>query len=125
MSSLVRDLPPFRLPDAPVRADLVARYFRALSDPTRLRILQILRYEELSVGELVERTGVPQPQVSNHLACLRWCGFVVSRREGRVVLNRVGDERVVQLLELGHALLADNAEHVATCCEIDAGRKRR
>jgi DNA-binding transcriptional ArsR family regulator len=123
-SSLVRDLPPFRLPEAPARIDLVARYFRALAEPTRLRILKLLVEEELSVGELVMRTGVPQPQVSNHLACLRWCGFVASTREGRSVLNRVADGRVVQLVELGHALLADNAEHVASCCEIDGGSSR-
>ena len=118
--SLVRELPPFRLPEAPERTDLVARYFRALSDPTRLRILGLLRGGELSVGELVERVGVPQPQVSNHLACLRWCGFVSSRREGRTVLNRVADERVVALLELAEGLLDDNAEHVAVCCHLSA-----
>jgi len=121
MSSLVRELPPFRLPDAPERGDLVARYFRALSDPTRLRILELVQHEELSVGELVERTGAAQPQISNHLACLRWCGFVASRREGRAVLNSVADKRVVQLLELAKALLEDNAEHVASCCEIATG----
>jgi DNA-binding transcriptional ArsR family regulator len=124
MSSLVRELPPFRLPDAPGRGDLVARYFSALSDPTRLRILELVQHEELSVGQLVERTGAAQPQISNHLACLRWCGFVVSRREGRTVLNRVADDRVVQLLELAKALLEDNAEHVASCCEIAAGPAR-
>lgn len=123
MPSLVRELPPFRLPEDPDRGDLVARYFRALSDPTRLRILELVAEAELSVGELVERTGVPQPQISNHLACLRWCGFVVSRRVGRMVLNRVADRRVAQLLDLGHALLADNAEHVAACGEIDGTRR--
>ncbi len=117
---LVRDVPPFRLPATPQASDLVARYFRALSDPTRLRILELLREEgELTVGEIVGRLAVAQPQVSNHLACLRWCGFIQSRRDGRTVFNRVADERVVQLLDLGRALLADNAEHVAACCRID------
>lgn len=117
--SLVRELPPFRLPETPARSDLVARYFRALSDPTRLRVLRLLAEEgELAVGEIVERLDVAQPQVSNHLACLRWCGFVSSRREGRIVQNRIGDERVVALLELAHGLLEDNAEHVAACCHI-------
>jgi DNA-binding transcriptional ArsR family regulator len=125
MSSLVRESPPFRIPDAPHRGDLVARYFRALSDPTRLRVLELLQQEELSVGELVERLGVAQPQVSNHLACLRWCGFVSSRREGRLVLNTVADERVGGLLELAHGLLDDNAEHVAACCHISQPRAER
>ena len=111
---------PFRLPEAPIRSDLVAKYFRGLGDPTRIRILELLRDEgELSVGELVERLRVPQPKVSNHLACLRWCGFIEARREHRVVYNRIADERVVRMVDLAHALLDDNAEHVAACCRID------
>ncbi len=116
---------PFRLPSAPVETDLVAKYFRGLGDPTRLRILELLREEgELTVGELVARLGQSQPQVSNHLACLRWCGFVEARRQGRAVYNRVADGRVERLLELAHALLADNAEHVAACCRIDPNRRK-
>lgn len=111
---------PFRLPAAPIRGDLVAKYFRGLGDPTRIRILELLRDEgELSVGALVERLGESQPKVSNHLACLRWCGFVAARRQHRAVYNRIADERVVAMLDLGHALLADNKEHVAACCRIE------
>ena len=111
---------PFRLPEAPGRSDLVAKYFRGFGDPTRVRILELLRDEgELSVGELVTRLGQPQPKVSNHLACLRWCGFIDARREHRTVYNRIADMRVVKMLTLAHALLDDNAEHVAACCRID------
>jgi len=111
---------PFRLPEAPARSDLVAKYFRGLGDQTRVKILELLRDEgELSVGELVERLGQPQPKVSNHLACLRWCGFIEARREHRTVYNRIADKRVVKMLDLAHALLADNAEHVAACCRIE------
>ena len=111
---------PFRLPASPARSDLVAKYFRGLGDPTRVRILELLRDEgELSVGELVQRLGQPQPKVSNHLACLRWCGFIEARREHRTVYNRIADKRVVRMLDLAHALLDDNAEHVAACCRID------
>src|SRR5215831_19577826 len=115
--SMSQLLAPFRLPEAPARSDLVAKYFRGLSDPTRLRILELLQAEgELSVGELVERLGEPQPKVSNHLACLRWCGFIEARRDHRVVFNRIADQRVLAMLKLAHALLADNEEHVAACC---------
>jgi ArsR family transcriptional regulator, cadmium/lead-responsive transcriptional repressor len=76
------------------------------------------------VGELVELLGQPQPKVSNHLACLRWCGFVHTRRDHPIVYYRVADERVTQLLSLAHALLADNAAHVAACRRIDAGGPR-
>jgi DNA-binding transcriptional ArsR family regulator len=110
---------PFRLPSAPLPTQLVAKYFRGLGDSIRLRILELLRAEgELSVSELVARLGLPQPSVSNHLACLRWCGFVEARREGRTVFNRIADQRVEAMLELAQSLLADNAEHVAACCQI-------
>jgi DNA-binding transcriptional ArsR family regulator len=114
---------PFRLPAAPLPTDLVAKYFRGLGDPIRLRILELLRAEgELNVGELVARLGLPQPQVSNHLTCLRWCGFVEARREGRSVLNRIADQRVEAMLALAQSLLADNAEHLAACCQIEEAK---
>jgi DNA-binding transcriptional ArsR family regulator len=112
---------PFVLSEAPTEPELVAKYFRALGDPTRVRILELLReHGELSVSELVERLALSQPNVSNHLACLRWCGFLVTRREHPAVLYRVADERVTGLLALGRALLADNAEHVAACRRVDS-----
>ena len=105
---------PFVLPDAPAEADLVAKYFRGLGDATRVRILELLRdHGALSVGDLVARLGQSQSKVSNHLACLRWCGFVETRREHPSVYYKIADERVVKLLALGQALLEDNAEHVA------------
>ena len=110
---------PFQLPDQPVEVDIVAKYFRGLGDPTRLRILELLAEEELSVGEIVERLGLPQPKVSNHLACLRWCGFVASRRDHRVVHYRLADGRVMEAIDLARSLVGDNAERVGACGHID------
>ncbi len=111
---------PFVLPTEPTEPDLVAKYFRVLSDVTRVRILEELDADgELSVGQLVGRLRQSQPNISNHLACLRWCGFVTTRREHRTVYYRVADDRVGQLLELGRALLAENAEHVAACRRVN------
>jgi ArsR family transcriptional regulator, cadmium/lead-responsive transcriptional repressor len=111
---------PFALSEAPTEPELVAKYLRALGDPTRVRILELLgEHGELSVTQLVDRLGQSQPKVSNHLACLRWCGFVHTRRDHPTVYYRVADRRVMELLALGRALLADNAEHVAACRRID------
>ena len=112
---------PFRLRSDPAPTDLVAKYFRALGDPSRLRILGALSEAdgELTVGELVERLELPQPKVSKHLGCLRWCGFVHDRREHRTVYYRLADARVEEILGLADALLADNAEHVAVCRTVD------
>lgn len=110
---------PFRLSAQPNETEMVAKYFRGLGDPTRIRILELLSEREHSVGELTRVLDVSQSKVSNHLACLRWCGFVDSRREHRLVHYRISDPRVRQVVELGHELLAENAEHVQACRRID------
>jgi DNA-binding transcriptional ArsR family regulator len=112
---------PFRLPAAPAEADLLAKYFRVLGDRTRLGILDLVAERERSVGELVALLDAPQTKVSNHLACLRWCGFVTTRREHRTIYYRLADDRVAAVIELGRALLQDNEEHVAACRRIDGG----
>jgi ArsR family transcriptional regulator len=99
-------------------ADLHARFFRALGDPTRIRLLHVLTDApsgECSVGELVAALEAPQSRVSTHLGCLRWCGLVQARREGKLVFYRVADPRVRELLLLGGAVLRDHAAGVATC----------
>ena len=111
---------PFVLPEAPAEPDLVAKYFRGFGDPTRVRILEMLEEDgELSVGELVDRLEQSQPKVSNHLACLRWCGFVATRREHRTVHYRLADARVAALVDLAREVLHDNDDHVAACRRVD------
>ncbi len=96
----------------------LARYFRVLGDPTRLRIIEVLLERERTVSELVEFVGAPQSRVSNHLACLRWCRFVESERRGRTVVYRVADEGVLRILELATALAEPNCDHLAACKRI-------
>ncbi|HET9582010.1 MAG TPA: metalloregulator ArsR/SmtB family transcription factor [Gemmatimonadota bacterium] len=57
--------------------------FRALGDPTRVRIVNLLAAGELCVCDLVELLGLPQPTISRHLAVLRVSGLVWTRRRGR------------------------------------------
>jgi ArsR family transcriptional regulator len=99
-------------------AGLHARFFRTLGDPTRIRLLQLLIAAptgECRVGELVAAVDAPQSRVSTHLGCLRWCGLVQARREGKQVYYRVTDPRVRELLALGSAVLHDHAAGVASC----------
>jgi ArsR family transcriptional regulator, cadmium/lead-responsive transcriptional repressor len=79
---------------------------------------------ELSAGELVKRLGMPQATGSTHLGCLRWCGFVTTRRENRSVIYSLADARVSELVEVADSLLEDNSEHVACCRTIDSGESR-
>ena len=123
MPSAIHQGAPFLLAEEPTPVELLAKYFRAYADPTRLRILELVTEQERSVGELATLTGDSQPKISNHLACLRWCGFVTTRREHRRVFYSIADPRVVELLELARGLLADNAEHVS-CCPAIATEKQ-
>lgn len=99
---------------------VVARFFHGLSDLTRLRIIEFLLDGEKNVSELVVALEQPQSRVSNHLACLRWCGYVDSRRAGKYVYYRVADPRVRQLLELAREVIADNAAAILSCTRIEA-----
>lgn len=62
--------------------EAIEQVFRALSDPTRLRVVNLLRTGEMCVGDLVEVLDVSQPLASRHLAYLRRVGLVIARREG-------------------------------------------
>ena len=95
--------------------ELTAKFFRGLGDPTRIKILQHLLEGEKNVTQLVELLGLPQGRVSSHLACLRWCGYVHSYREGKKVYYAVADTRVRDLLRLSGLILTENAERVLAC----------
>ncbi len=97
------------------QAGLDARFFRGLADPTRVRILEYLVGGEKCVREVVEELGIPQSSVSTHLGCLRWCGYVSSRKEGRNVYYQVTDNRVLEILRLARAMIADNAQAILSC----------
>lgn len=91
-----------------------ARFFRALGDPTRLAIVQYLLERPHTVSELVERLGMNQSRVSNHLACLRWCLFVTAERKGRRVVYSISDPRMARLLMVASSMVGNNEEYLAS-----------
>ena len=95
--------------------DLKAKLFRGLAEPSRLAILDALLAGPRSVTEIVEATGLSQPNVSSHLSCLRDCGLVVREQEGRNAFYALVDERVPALLRLSDELLADVAKGIYEC----------
>jgi DNA-binding transcriptional ArsR family regulator len=95
---------------------LLAQFFNGFANSTRLSILLLLaRRGETKVGELVGELGAPQPRVSDHLRCLAWCGYVKVRREGRNAYYSLADDRVLEMLCLGEAMLRDSLEHLEAC----------
>ena len=84
----------------PAAAELIAHRFLALSDPTRLRIIDLLRtHEEASVRELTELLGTSQQNVSRHLSTLQAEGFVARRRVGTSSIYSISDPSVLELCE--------------------------
>lgn len=80
-------------------AELIAKRFRALGEPMRVRILDLLRDGESSVNELTDRLDTSQQNVSKHLALLLDAGMLARRKEGNRVLYRIADEAVLALCE--------------------------
>jgi ArsR family transcriptional regulator len=80
-------------------AELIARRFRALAEPTRVRLLDRLRAGEASVNDLADHLGATQQNVSKHLAVLAGVGIVGRRKEGNRVYYRIVDAGVLGLCE--------------------------
>ncbi len=99
---------------------VLGKFFRAISDPNRLALLEFLVGEEHTGNECVAVLGLAQSRVSSHLQCLVNCGFITVRREGHFAYYRVDDPRVVDLVRLGVGIAADHAEAVAACTRLDA-----
>lgn len=98
---------------------LKARFFRGFSDMSRLSIVEALRDGPLTVSTLVEKTGLSQSNVSNHLRCLSDCGLVVSTPHGRYTLYQLSDGRVADMLRLAGELLHEVARGVYECTSYE------
>ena len=91
--------------------DVLARFGRALADPIRCRILLVLRQAPAYPADLADQLGISRTRLSNHLACLRDCGLVVTVPAGRRTRYELADER------LGHAL--DDLRAAVVAVEAD------
>ncbi len=101
-------------PGQPPVYALKADFFRVLGHPARVRVLQLLRGGELSVGALQEALELDSSGTSQHLGALRKQGLVTSRKEGTSVYYRVADPRTLELLELAKQIIATTLEHNMT-----------
>ena len=105
----------------------LARFFQALGDPTRLRLLNLMGEREICVCYFVEILGEPQPKISRHLAYLRRAGIVAARREGKWMHYRIampqqpGAARLLRqtlaTLAQEKQLQADRARLERACCQ--------
>lgn len=116
MNSMVRQAKPFD----------IERFFQALGDKTRLRLLNLIGDREVCVCYFVEILGQPQPKISRHLAYLRRAGIVAARREGKWMHYRIvmpphpGAARILQQtlawLDEDKAMRAERSRLARACC---------
>lgn len=105
----------------PPGLEVAAALFRAFGDASRLTILQHLALGEHRVVDLTEHLGLAQSTVSKHLACLRDCGLVTSRAEGRASVFRLTHPAAVaELLATTEHLLALTGDAVTLCPTVQA-----
>jgi len=97
--------------------------FRALADPTRLRIIGLVRHVELAVGELAQLLGQSQPRVSRHIKILADAGLLRRAKEGAWVFVRLGDAgSTTAVLAVLDALAVDTAADLARLADVRAER---
>jgi DNA-binding transcriptional ArsR family regulator len=89
--------------------------FRGLADPARLSIVRHLALGEHRVVDLTAHLGLAQSTVSGHLACLRDCGLVTARAEGRASLYSLARPELMDLLAAAERLLDATGDSVALC----------
>lgn len=78
----------------------VAAYFQALSEPTRLQLLNLLREGERNVGEMAQLTGFTAANISRHMSMLSQHGMVARESRGTSVYYRIADESIYALCDL-------------------------
>ncbi len=110
------------VPSDPAGRELLAHFYRALGDPSRLSLLAFCAVAERTGNECVDHVGLSQGRVSAHLACLVSCGLVTSRREGRYVYYRVENPKVAELVRLGVEITAGHAASIAECAAVAKSR---
>lgn len=104
---------------------LKAKLFRGFADPSRLAVLEALREGPRCVSEVVKLTGLSQPNVSAHLACLEDCGLVRKERRGRFVYYQIAHKNVTVVLEQAEEILTEVGNNIYRCTRYEGTRRKR
>jgi DNA-binding transcriptional ArsR family regulator len=99
--------------------------FRSLADPSRLAIIRELVQGEHRVRDLVEHLSLAQSTVSAHVACLRDCGLIEGRTEGRQTFYSLSHPELIDMLAAAETLLASTGYKVALCANYGTGQESK
>lgn len=97
------------------RSEVLATFFQGLADPTRVRILELLADRPCTVREIQVELGQAQGRISSHLACLRWCGYVVATVDGRFNRYQLIDHRIREILAAAESIVRENEARLTSC----------
>lgn len=95
--------------------DVKAKFIRGFSDKTRLQILECMIDKERTVSQIVEEINGNQSNISQHLACLKGCGIIVGRQEGKFIYYSLRNEQIRLLLSVMEDVFHQVEEDVAAC----------
>lgn len=100
--------------------DTKIKFLHGFSHKTRIQILECIKESEKTVSAIVDEVGGNQSNISQHLACLKGCGIIVGRQEGKYVYYSLRNQQVRDLLTMFDVVLDDVQNDVA-CCESHIG----
>jgi len=100
-------------------------FFKALSNESRIAILNLLKKGPRSVNEISEKLGFEQSRVSHNLACLAFCGFVVSKRDGKNKVYSLNTKTVQPLLDLVDRHIEKHARNLRECKMLKRWERNR
>lgn len=95
--------------------DVKAKFIRGFSDKTRLQILEFIKDKERTVSQIVEEISGNQSNISQHLACLKGCGIIIGRQEGKFIYYSLRSEQIRLLLSMMDEVFHQVEEDVAAC----------
>lgn len=97
-----------------------ALLFQAFTNPSRMRILQVLRdRENMNVTQISGKTGLEQTTVSHNLRCLAFCGLVTAEREGKSRVYSLNKATVIPLLEIARVHVKKYASNLLSCDTLE------
>jgi DNA-binding transcriptional ArsR family regulator len=99
--------------------DIKVKLIKGFGDKTRLQILECIKNKEKTVSQIVEEIKGNQSNISQHLACLKGCGIIVGRQEGKFMYYGIRNERIKTLLSMFDRILDDVEKQVADCDKND------
>jgi len=91
------------------------KFLHGFSNKTRLQILECIQHEEKTVSQIVEQTNGSQSNISQHLACLKDCGLIVGRQEGKFIYYSLSNDQIRKLLSMFDTVLVDIEQQIASC----------